>query len=263
MLQGTDGWAGRPPMRPCGISINALLVLQFAAVLHVNHGQTGKWKPAMKCMVYRSGIGNSGGKFGHQGCRGWGGTTKEECIALCVASTLPDACYRPVGYQCEYAAWRPGSGAGPGSCNNSDSVCGPIADVDGAGGLPAGGCPMVTLSAACGDARRAGVGNCLVCISSKPAEFGECNASVVETFCSGKTTGPPPPPPPPPRTQLWRVVRTDGFTDCDIEMSESGCSGGWTPSEQDCLVCVGTKQHKFAAKGCTQADLAEYCSRAS
>ena len=54
----------------------------------------------------------------------------------------------------------------------------------GGGGGGGGGCPTTDLEPFCGPARRASVGNCLVCVSSHP-QFSGCESSVVDAFCSG------------------------------------------------------------------------------
>ena len=78
--------------------------------------------------------------------------------------------------------------------------------------------PCESVAAVCGDARRAGVGNCLVCIqrTAWPAASVCLQPSFQDLFCQGPHLTipspppprpppplplPPPPPPPPPRSQ--------------------------------------------------------------
>lgn len=67
-----------------------------------------------------------------------------------------------------------------------------------------GSCPgAAEFEAFCGSARRASVGNCLVCVASHP-QFSSCPSSSLDAFCSGAA----PPPPPAQRAAKPHIIMT-------------------------------------------------------
>jgi hypothetical protein len=87
-------------------------------------------------------------------------------------------------------------------------------------------CSEVAMGAACGGARRASAGNCLVCVSQHKSSFGACDGSAVDNFCSSSQPGPEPNPGPEPAGEDPMVVPPESaWTTCAQQNDICACDG--------------------------------------